>query len=223
MHEDPRYCTNANNDDCYWHFSGKLHIRLPLSPKCGAVPSISRDPAFGIRLLKQGEPSPCHVIEWGAWPLFPLKNQRVGNNRRPSICYERTAASRTQPQLNKPALGDSVPMASSLPTATLAASSEVWRRPPSCRGGTGASGSGTKAFTGSPPMRSSPSLPTWLPCNEDPPYCTNANNGERYWHFGGKLHIGLPSRRSMGLFPAFRATHGSESGRLGWGNQAPVT
>ena len=84
-------------------------------------------------------------------------------------------------------------------------------------------GSGMKALSGSPPMRSSPSLPTWLPCNEDPPYCTNANNGDRYWHFGGKLHIRLPGRRSGSLFPASRATHGSESGRLGWGNQAPAT
>ena len=72
-------------------------------------------------------------------------------------------------------------------------------------------------------MRSSPSLPTWLPCNEVPPYWSNANNGDRYWHFGGKSHIRLPGRRSTRLFPASRATHGSESGRLGWGNQSPVT
>ena len=94
-HEGHPYWTNASNGDRYWCFSGKLHIRLPLSPKCGAVPSISRDPWFGVRLLKQGEPSLCHVIERDAWDLLTLKNQRVGNNRGRSIRAERTARLRT--------------------------------------------------------------------------------------------------------------------------------
>ena len=114
-------------------------------------------------------------------------------------------------------------MASSPPTATLATSGEVWRRPSNCRRGTGGTGSGSNALSGSPPMRSSPSLPTWLPCNEDPRYWTKANNGDRNWRFGGKLHISLPGRRSRSLFPADRATHGSESGRPGLGNQSHVT
>ena len=59
-----------------------------------------------------GEPSPCHVIERDAWHLFPLKNQKDGSNRDSPIRAERTASSRTQPQMNEPELGDSVPMAS---------------------------------------------------------------------------------------------------------------
>ena len=162
-----------------------------------------------------GGPSPCHVIERDAWHLFPLKNQRVGNNRDSPLRAERTTSSRTQPHMNEPELGDSVPIASSPPPATLATSGEVWRRPSNCRRGTGGTGSGSKPLSGSHPMRSSPSLPTWLACHADPRYWTNANSGDRNWHFGGKLHIRLPGRRSRSLFPAFRATHGSGFRRWG--------
>ena len=160
--EGPRYWPNANNGCRYWRFGGKSHIRLPLSPECGAVPSISRDPSFGVRLLKQDVPTLCPVIERNPWHLFPLKNQQVGNNRDSPIRAERTASSPKQLQMNEPELGDRVPMASSLPTAMLAASSEVWRCPPSCRGGIGGIGSRTRPLSGSHPMRSSLSLPTWL-------------------------------------------------------------
>ena len=78
-----------------------------------------------MRSLEQGEPSPCHVIERDVWHLFPLKNQRVGNNRRPSIRAEKAARLRMWLQVNKLGLGDNVPMPSNLPTAMLAASSEV--------------------------------------------------------------------------------------------------
>ena len=121
----------------------------------------------------------------------------------------------------RPAREDRV--ASSLATAMLAASSGVWSHTSSGRGGTGGTGSRTKALSGSPPMRSSPSLPTWLPCNAVPPYWSNANNGDRYWHFGGKLHIRLPGRRSMGPFPAFRETLRSEFGRSSKGSRVPAT
>ena len=152
--------------------------------------------------------------------LFPLKNQQVGNNRDSPIRDERIASSRRQPQMNEPELGDSVPMVSSLLTAMPAASNEVWSHPSSCRGGTG---SWTKVLTGSPLAPSSTYIPTRFRCHEGPRYWPNANNGGRNWHFGGKLHIGPPGHRGMSLFPPFRATRGSESGRLGWGNRAPAT
>ena len=218
-HEGPRYWPNANNGCRYWRFGGKSHIRLPLSPECVAVPSISRDPSFGVRLLKQDVPTLCPVIERNPWHLFPLKNQQVGNNRDSPIRDERIDSSRRQPQMNEPELGDSVPMVSSLLTAMPAASNEVWSHPSSCRGGTG---SWTKVLTSSPLAPSSTYIPTRFRCHEGPRYWPNANNGGRNWHFGGKLHIGPPGHRGMSLFPPFRATRGSESGRLGWGNQAPV-
>ena len=125
--------------------------------------------------------------------------------------------------MNKLWSGSYGSMASALPMATLAASNQVWRRQSNSIGGTGGTGSGPKALSGSPPMRSSLSLPTWLPCHEVLPYWTKANNGDRYWRFGGKLHIGLPRRRSRNLFPAFRASHDSGSGRSGKASRAPVT
>ena len=79
--EGPRYWPNANNGCRYWRFGGKSHIRLPLSPECGAVPSISRDPSFEIRLLKQGEPSLCHVIDRDARRRPSLNYQKLGERR----------------------------------------------------------------------------------------------------------------------------------------------
>ena len=114
-------------------------------------------------------------------------------------------------------------MASSLAMATLAASSEASSHPSSGRGSTGGSGSWTKALNRSPLEPSTTYIPTRFRCIEDLRYWPNANSGDRYWRGGGgELHIRLPGRRSRRLFPAFRATHDSESGRLGWGNQAPV-
>ena len=125
--------------------------------------------------------------------------------------------------MNEPELGDGVPMASSLLTAMPAASSEGWSHPSSGRGGTGASGSEPKAFTGSPLAPSSTYIRTRFRCYEDPRYWANANNGDRYLRFGGKSHIRLPGRGSWSLFPAFRATHGWESRRWGKMYRASVT
>ena len=172
-HEVLPYWTNSNNSDRYWNLSGKLHIGLPRSPQDGAVPSIPSYPWFGVWSLGLGEPSPCHVIERDAWHLCPLKNQQVGNNRDSPIRDERIDSSRRQPQMNERELGDRVPMASSLLTAMPAASSEVWSHPSSGRGGTGGSGSWTKALTGSPLAPSSTYIPTRFRCHEGPRYWPN--------------------------------------------------
>ena len=214
-HEDPRYWTNANNGDRYWRFSGKSHIRLPGRRSRSRFPAFRATRGSKSGRLGWGEPSPCHVIERDAWHLFPLKNQKVGNNRDSPIRAERTASSRPQPQMNEPELGDSVPMASSLPTAMPAASSEVWSHPSCGRGGTGASGSRRRPLPVplSRHLLRTSRLGCW--CHAGPRYWIKANNGDRYLRFGGKLHIRLPGRRSRSLFPALRATRGSESGRLG--------
>ena len=162
-------------------------------------------------------------MERGAWHLFPLKNQKDGNNRDSPIRAERIASSRPQPQMNEPELGDSVPMASSLLTAMPAASSEVWSHPSCGRGGTGGSGSRRRPL---PVPLSRHLLRTsrlGCRCHAGPRYWTKANNGDRYWRFGGKSHIRLPGRRGMSLSPAFRATHGWESRRWGKMYRASVT
>ena len=211
-HKGPRYWPNANNGCRYWRFGGKSHIRLPLSPECGAVPSISRDPSFGVRLLKQDVPTLCPVIERNPWHLFPLKNQQVGNNRDSPIRAERTASSRKQLQMNEPELGDRVPMASSLLTAMPAASNEAWSHPASCRGRIGGSGSRTKALTSSPLALPSTYIPTRFRCTKilaiaQMPITTTAIGIS-----AANCILDCLCRRSVGPFRAFRGILRSEFG-----------
>ena len=99
----------------------------------------------------------------------------------------------------------------------LATSSEVWRRPSSCRECAGGSGTGTKALPRPSPVRSSACLPSRPPRTEVGRNWTSSNKHDRYWKSRGNLHIGVSRPTKRGTVPGGSSDPGCGARSLGQG------